>query len=116
MRYDWPWQGDAIASPVCRWFDRKDGAFEGFEGRSWDQAKHGAATRGAKAEQPDFADRPTSSSLVTSIVGRLWSRIRQQRESRRMRATWEMIDDRTLEDIGISRYDLERARYGQQRG
>ena len=37
MRYERPRQGDAIAAPIHRWFDREDGNFEGFGGQSWDQ-------------------------------------------------------------------------------
>jgi hypothetical protein len=29
---------------------------------------------------------------------------------RRIEAAWEMIDDRTLEDIGVTRYEIEHAR------
>jgi uncharacterized protein YjiS (DUF1127 family) len=40
----------------------------------------------------------------------LWSRMLRGREIRRIRASWEAIDDRTLKDIGISRYEIEYAR------
>jgi uncharacterized protein YjiS (DUF1127 family) len=36
--------------------------------------------------------------------------MRREREIGRIRAAWETIDDRTLKDIGISRYEIEYAR------
>jgi uncharacterized protein YjiS (DUF1127 family) len=35
--------------------------------------------------------------------------IRHAREIGRIRAIWERIDDRTLKDIGVSRYEIEYA-------
>jgi uncharacterized protein YjiS (DUF1127 family) len=48
--------------------------------------------------------------LIASITAELWSRLLCERESRRIRAAWETIDDRTLKDIGISRYEIEYGR------
>jgi uncharacterized protein YjiS (DUF1127 family) len=47
---------------------------------------------------------------ITSILAGLWSTIRHQKEMRRIEAAWETIDDQTLQDIGLSHYELERAR------
>jgi uncharacterized protein YjiS (DUF1127 family) len=47
---------------------------------------------------------------IASIVAELWSRMLREREIRRITVAWEMIDDRTLKDIGISCYEIEYAR------
>ena len=144
MRYERPRQGDAIAAPIHRWFDREDGNFEGFGGQSWDQvdgwsnrtnaglapvkegirhsqpvraaypgyrgqAKDGSAAWHAENEHTNFVYRANWSSLITSIFVGLWSKILRGRETHRIRAAWQMIDDRTLKDIGISRNEIERA-------
>jgi uncharacterized protein YjiS (DUF1127 family) len=145
MRYERPRQGDAIAAPIHRWFDRENGNYEGFGGQSWDQvdrwsnrtnaglapvkegirhsqpvralysgyrgqAKDGSAAWHAENEHTNFVCRATWRTSTTSILAGLWSRILRQRETRRIKAAWEMIDDQTLKDIGISRYEIERAR------
>lgn len=46
---------------------------------------------------------------VSSVV-ELWSRMLREREIRRTRAAWERVDDRTLKDIGITRYEIEYGR------
>jgi uncharacterized protein YjiS (DUF1127 family) len=58
----------------------------------------------------DFAGWRTS---ITSIVAELWSRLLRERKIRRIRAAWEMIDGRTLKDIGISRYEIEYGRHAR---
>lgn len=58
----------------------------------------------------DFAGRRRWITSVISFFAELWSRIGHAREIRRIRAVWETIDDRTLKDIGISRYEIEYAR------
>ena len=97
MRYESPRQGDVVAAPVCIWLKHEDGVLEGFEGRSWDQVDN-------------RADRTARSTSITSILAELWSRIRRRREIHRIKAAWGMIDDRTLDDIGVSRYQIEYAR------
>jgi len=69
-----------------------------------------AVVEPAETEQTDFTDRPTWGSSIASILAGLWSRIRRHREIRRINAAWETIDNRTLEDIGVSRYEIEYAR------
>ena len=112
MRHEWTRQGDAIAAPIHRWFDRDDGNFEGFGGQSWNQVdgqpKDGSAAWRAENEQANLVYRTTWSTLITSIFAELWSKILRQRETHHIRAAWEMIDDRTLKDIGISRNEIER--------
>jgi len=58
----------------------------------------------------DFAVWRARINSITSIVAELWSRMRREREIRRISAAWETIDDRTLKDIGISRCEIEYAR------
>ena len=145
MLYERPWYGDVVAAPVCASSDHEDCVFEGFGGRSWDEAdSHADRTdeasaavkeriryleplrvahlghRGptqdrvvaerAETEQTDFTDRPAWSSSIASMLAGLWSRIRRHREIHRIKAAWGMIDDRTLEDIEVSRYEIEYAR------
>ena len=74
----------------------------------------GTGTCGALAcletARSDVAGRRPWIISITSFFAELWSRMRREREIRRIRAAWEMIDDRTLKDIGISRYEIEYAR------
>ena len=145
MRYERPWQGDAIATPVCARLDREDGIFEDFGGwpalhvdrraqrpdaepaelkehiRPWEPISaghpgHGNATQDCAFAEPagtaqnDAAGRPGWDIAITLMLGALWSRIRRRREMRRIEADWATIDDRTLQDIGVSPYGLERVR------
>ena len=63
--------------------------------------------RDADAAPPDFAVRHAWIISIVSIVAGLWSKMRRKREIRRITAAWETIDDRTLKDIGICRYEIE---------
>jgi uncharacterized protein YjiS (DUF1127 family) len=47
---------------------------------------------------------------ITSIVAGLWSKMRREREIRRITAAWDTIDDRTLKDIGTCRCEIEYGR------
>jgi uncharacterized protein YjiS (DUF1127 family) len=58
----------------------------------------------------DFTGRRHWITPVTSFFAELFSRMRHAGEARRIRAAWEAIDDRTLKDIGVSRYEIEYAR------
>jgi uncharacterized protein YjiS (DUF1127 family) len=58
----------------------------------------------------DVAGRRTWITSITSSFAGLWSKMLRERENRRIRAAWKTIDDRTLMDIGISRYEIEYAR------
>ena len=144
-RYERPWQGDAIATPVCARLDREDRIFEGFGGgtgfqvdlraqrpdvepaalkeyiRPWDPISagypgYGNATQDCAFAEPtetaqnDAAGRPGWDIAITLMLGALWSSIRRRREMRRIEADWATIDDRTLQDIGVSRYGLELVR------
>jgi uncharacterized protein YjiS (DUF1127 family) len=54
-------------------------------------------------------------NLMTAGLTELWSRMARQREMRRRRAAWATIDDRTLKDIGVSRWEVAYAEFGQRR-
>jgi uncharacterized protein YjiS (DUF1127 family) len=58
----------------------------------------------------DVAGRRTWIFSITSFFAEIWSRMLREREIRHIRAAWKTIDDRTLKDIGISRYEIEYAR------
>jgi uncharacterized protein YjiS (DUF1127 family) len=45
-------------------------------------------------------------SLITSIVAEPWLWMARARDTRRVRAAWATIDDRTLRDIGVSRLEV----------
>ena len=75
-----------------------------------DLVKDRASARRAEAVRANFPGQRASITSITSILTGLWSRMRREHEIRRIRAAWEMIDDRTLKDIGISRYEIEYAR------
>ena len=92
MRYERRRQGDAIAVPARGWF-------------AWD----------AENEHTNFVYRPTCSTSITSILAGLWSRIRRHREIHCIKAAWGMIDDRTLQDIGVSRCEIAYARDARYR-
>jgi len=55
-------------------------------------------------------------SLITAIVAELWLLMARKREIRRMRAAWTAIDDRTLNDIGVSRWEMAYAEIRQAPG
>jgi uncharacterized protein YjiS (DUF1127 family) len=57
----------------------------------------------------------TSIAALASLAAALRSRLRRRREARRMRADWQMLDDRTLKDIGISRNEIQFVVRGEQR-
>ena len=63
-----------------------------------------------KPAPTDFAGWRTWVTSVVSIVAELWSTMLREREIRRIAAAWEMIDDRRLKDIGITRYEIEYGR------
>ncbi|MBV8650006.1 MAG: hypothetical protein JO255_00985 [Alphaproteobacteria bacterium] len=49
---------------------------------------------------------PSWSQWTISILAALRSRVLHRREVTRMKTAWQAIDDRTLKDIGLSRYDV----------
>jgi uncharacterized protein YjiS (DUF1127 family) len=59
--------------------------------------------------------RPGWVARAATIFGKLWSGILRKGELRRSRIALQALDDRTLKDIGISRYEIDRVvRYGRQ--
>jgi len=58
----------------------------------------------------DVGGRRTWITSITSSFAGLWSKMLREREIRHIRAAWKTIDDRTLKDIGISRYEIEYAK------
>ena len=123
--------GGAIAAPVGPAYDRGAALFQGL-GRSWNRV-NGRAERArvlwraaeytgrrcltkdpdralrAETARTNFAGPRAWITSTTSIITELWSRVLREREIRRIRADWRAIDDRTLKDIGISRYEIEYA-------
>ena len=131
MQCESQWPGGAIAAPVCPACDRRYAFFEGL-GSSWNQvngradrarvlwrageytgrrylAKDRDSARRAETARTNFAGPRAWITSTTSIITELWSRVLREREIRRIRAAWRAIDDRTLKDIGISRYEIEYA-------
>ena len=64
----------------------------------------------AETAQNDAAGRPGWDIAITLMLGALWSSIRRRREMRRIEGDWATIDDRTLQDIGVSPHGLGRVR------
>jgi uncharacterized protein YjiS (DUF1127 family) len=54
-----------------------------------------------------------SIALIIRIVAELWLWMAREREMRRMRTAWATIDDRTLRDIGVSRWEMAYAEVWQ---
>ena len=122
MRFETEWPGDNVAAPVCDTYDWED-AFLDSLGGSWNRID----TRwdGVDPVPTAFALRewrgtaiaaPTKFGVwrrrvgsIAAIVAGLWSGVLREREIRRIRAAWRTIDDRTLEDIGISRIEFQYA-------
>ena len=113
MRFESEWPGDIIAAPICRTYDREDVFFDSLAGRSWnrlDSRSDGTDRWRVETATTDLPGWRASITPIASVVAGLWSRILRGREIRRIRAGWERVDDRTLKDIGISRYEIEYAR------
>jgi uncharacterized protein YjiS (DUF1127 family) len=72
-------------------------------------AKDRPSARRADTAPTNFAGRRAWITSITSILTELRSRMLREREIRRIRAAWRAIDDRTLKDIGISRFEIEYA-------
>ena len=58
----------------------------------------------------DVAGRRTWIFSITSFFAEIWSKMLREREIRHIRAAWDRIDNRTLRDIGISRYEIDYAK------
>jgi uncharacterized protein YjiS (DUF1127 family) len=70
------------------------------------------ADRGDLPGRPVAPAAPAGRSIpawipsLASLPGLLWRRLRREREMRRDLAELKTLDDRTLKDIGLSRYDI----------
>jgi|SRR6516164_9074793 uncharacterized protein YjiS (DUF1127 family) len=122
MSSETEWPGYNVAAPVCDTYDW-EGALLDNLGGSWNRI--GTRWDGVDPVATELAPRdwrgttiaaPTNcggwrrwvGSIAATVAG-LWSRVLHEREIRRIRAAWRTIDDRTLEDIGISRIEFEYA-------
>src|SRR6516162_8783424 len=119
MRFETEWLGDNVAAPVCDTFDW-EGAFLDSLGGSWngvDPVPTAFAPRDwrgtAIAAPTRFGGWRRRVGSIAAIAAGLWSRVLRERETHSIRAAWRTIDDRTLEDIGISRIEFEYARYAR---
>jgi uncharacterized protein YjiS (DUF1127 family) len=139
MRFESQWPGDAIAAPVYPTYDCEDAIFEDLGGKSWSRVDGYSdqtdveppvvvperllppgGRRHRRDPGMDRLDRCHAESApadfagwrarIVSIVAGLWSRMLCEREIRRLTAAWQAVDDRTLKDIGISRYEITYAR------
>ncbi len=133
------WEGGAIATAVRGRLGREDRIFEHFPSRLSNQVDncadrsdagpaaaeerirrpepvrgaqldHWSPTRNRSLAEPAETRQSRWSISIASILAGPWLGMRRRQETRRINAAWETIDDRTLKDIGISRYELERAR------
>ena len=112
MLFETEWSGDASAAPVLATDDPEDETFTGLGDRMRSPTDLRLNQTGEAPDRCDLAKSPHRRRwivLLTSVVGELRSRIRRRREIRRMNAAWAMVDDRTLNDIGTSRLDVEYA-------
>jgi uncharacterized protein YjiS (DUF1127 family) len=71
---------------------------------------------GDRRLSPPFRQRGGPIAWVTSLFVKLWSGVLRAREIRRMRAGLETLDDRMLNDIGVSRCEIDLiVRHGRHR-
>ena len=139
MLFDTEWPDDTIAAPICLTNDREDALSRNRVDSHSDRADAepavlledwgdtvikpaaGCSAPSSQRQLPragintdtapaDFACWRACIKSIASIVAELWSRMRRERQIRRIGAAWGTIDDRTLTDIGISRYEIEYAR------
>ena len=123
MRFETEWPGDTVAAPVYGTYNWEEGSLDSLGG-SWsrfDTRRDGVDPVPTAFAPGDWRGRATAASTkfggwrrwvgsIAAIVAGLWSRVLREREIRRIRAAWRTIDDRTLEDIGISPIEFQYAR------
>ena len=56
-----------------------------------------------------FGDYPTFGKRIASVSRKLWSALLHMRENARIRAEWEVMDNRLLRDLGVSRHEVMHA-------
>jgi len=88
MRFETEWPGDTVAAPVYGTYNWEEGSLDSLGG-SWSR----------------FDTRRDGVDPVPTA----FARALREREIGRIRAAWRTIDDRTLEDIGISRIEFQYA-------
>jgi len=112
MLFESEWCGDAITAPVLVADDPEDEMFRGLGDRMRSRTDLRLNQGGEAPDRWNLAKSPNRRRwipLLSSILGQLRSRIHRGREIRRMNAAWAMVDDRTLNDIGTSRLEVEYA-------
>ena len=112
MLFESEWLRDAIAAPVLVADDREDEMFPGLDDGTRSPTDLRLNQGGEAPDRWNLAKSPNRRRwipLLSSIFGQLRSRIHRIREIRRMNAAWAMVDDRTLNDIGTSRLEVEYA-------
>ena len=112
MLFEIEWSGDVIAAPVLVADERGDEMFPGLDDGMHSPADPRLSQSGEAADRCDLAKSPYRRrwiSLLISILGELRSRMHRRQEIRRISAAWAMVDDRMLNDIGISRLEVEYA-------
>ena len=112
MLFDSEWYGDVIAAPVLVADDREDEIFPGLDDGTRSPADLRLSQSGETTDRCDLAKSPHRRrwiSLLASLLGGLRSRMHRRREVRRISAAWALVDDRILNDIGISRLEVEYA-------
>jgi uncharacterized protein YjiS (DUF1127 family) len=133
MQFESQWPGDATAAPACTFYSRDDAVYVGHPGEFG--VPRGSGKRQAFDEDNNDREghrsgdptscipQPSAGILagwrarivsIASIPVGLWRAMLFKSESRRMRAAWEALDDRTLRDIGISRCEIEHATHGRR--
>jgi uncharacterized protein YjiS (DUF1127 family) len=112
MLFESEWSGDVIAAPVLVADDREDEIFPGLDDGTRNPTDLRPSQSGETTDRCDLAKSPHRRrwiSLLISILGELRSRMHRRREIRRISAAWALVDDRMLNDLGISRLEIEYA-------
>ena len=122
MRFETEWPGDNVAAPVCDTYNPEDAFLDSLGGSCnridtrWDGVDPVPTAfaprdwrRTATAAPTKFGGWRRRVGSLAAIVAGLWSRVLRKRETRRIRAAWRTIDDRTLRDIGTSRIAFQYA-------
>ena len=112
MLFESEWSGDAIAAPIWVANDPVDEMFTGLGDRMHSPTDLRLNESAEVSDRRGFAKSPHRHrwvSPLTSILGEPRSRLHRRQEIRRIKAAWAMVDDRTLNDIGISRLEVEYA-------
>jgi len=122
MRFETQWPGDNVAAAVCDTFDCERAFLDSLGGNwnlidtRWDGVDPVPTAFALREWRGTAIAAPTKFGVwrrrvgsIAAIVAGLWSGVLREREIRRIRAAWRTIDDRTLEDIGISRIEFQYA-------